>query len=290
MILNDLIFVSSGGTKLDTLDFIDLCSLNEVHNIELSSGTLIESEEIIKHVKQKKITLQPHNYFPPQKNRYIINLAKKSICNDKEFKSILDSQIKIAKKFKRQYLHFHAGYCLDLKAKDLGSEKLKSRILNRSECKDNLYENSDYIVSILKKHELSLLIENNVLNQGVFSQMKANPFLCCDPEEILDIFINKIPETGLLLDLAHLKVSSHTLKFDFFSAVKSLVPITKAVHISDNNGQRDSNEAFDEDSDVLKALNFFGNLNFITIEVYDDNIETLKKQINLVKKIRTVNA
>ena len=120
--------------------------------------------------------------------------------------------------------------------------------------------------------------------------MKANPFLCCDPEEILDIFNNKIPETGLLLDLAHLKVSSHTLKFDFFSAVKSLAPITKAVHISDNNGQRDSNEAFDEDSDVLKALNFFGNLNFITIEVYDDNIETLKNQINLVKKIRTVNA
>ena len=56
MILNDLIFVSSGGTKLDTLDFIDLCSLNEVHNIELSSGTLIESEEIIKHVKQKNNT------------------------------------------------------------------------------------------------------------------------------------------------------------------------------------------------------------------------------------------
>ena len=58
------------------------------------------------------------------------------------------------------------------------------------------------------------------------------------------------------------------------------------MHISDNDGSSDSNLPFDEGSDVLLALEEFGELNFITIEVYDDDMLLLQKQIELIKELR----
>tara|TARA_B100000242_G_scaffold52490_1_gene31408 strand:+ start:16094 stop:16954 length:861 start_codon:yes stop_codon:yes gene_type:complete len=284
--LNELIFVSSGGSKKGTLNFIEGCYKIGIYNIELSSGDLINIEGIIKSAEKKNLTIQAHNYFPPLENNYIINLAKPDLLNDKYFNKILNSQIIIANQFKRKFLHFHAGYCIDLRAKDLGSENLNLKITDRNECINNFYENVSYINSVIKRHGLSLLIENNVLNSALFNKFKQNPFLCCDPEETLEIFKNKNLDINLLLDLAHLKVSSNSMGFDFFKAVKLLAPITQAVHISDNDGKRDSNETFNEQSDVLHALKLLDDLNFITVEVYNDDLDVLKKQIDLVKKIR----
>ncbi len=284
--MNELIFVSSGGSKRGTLNFIKGCSKIGISNIELSSGDLINIEGLIKSAEQKNLIIQPHNYFPPQENDYIINLANPDLSNDKYFNKILNSQIIIANQFKRKFLHFHAGYCIDLKAKDLGSENLNLKILDRNECINSFNENVSYINSIIKIHGLSLLIENNVLNSALFNKLKQNPFLCCDPYETLEIFGNKNLDINLLLDLAHLKVSSNSLGFDFFNAVELLAPITQAVHISDNDGKRDSNETFNDQSDVLQALKLLDDLNFITVEVYNDDLDILKNQIDLIKKIR----
>ena len=55
--MNELIFVSSGGSKKGTLNFIEGCYKIGIHNIELSSGDLINIEGIIKYAEQKSESL-----------------------------------------------------------------------------------------------------------------------------------------------------------------------------------------------------------------------------------------
>ena len=81
-------------------------------------------------------------------------------------------------------------------------------------------------------------------------------------------------------------MSAKTLGFDFLDAAKLLVPITRAVHISDNDGKLDLNNFFNAQSDVLNALKLFGHLDFITVEVYCDVLKILQDQIKLVQEYR----
>tara|TARA_B100000963_G_C22522722_1_gene623801 strand:+ start:151 stop:1032 length:882 start_codon:yes stop_codon:yes gene_type:complete len=287
--LNDLIFISSGGSNLSAKEFLSLVADHGLNNIELSSGNLVDYKALIKFAKSKNLTIQPHNYFPPNKDNYVINLAKKNIIKDYQFKEILTAQINIAKHFNRKFLHYHAGYCFELSSTDFGVKKLeRSPIFAKHTCIKNFHDNTKEISEILEKKGLKLLIENNVVNLGAFNTFGQNPFLCADPDEILSILNTTDIFIGLLLDLAHLKVSSHTLKFDFFEAVRKLMPITSAIHISDNDGCQDTNQAFDEKSDVLQALKLFKNLDFITVEVYSNDLNKIKNQVNLVKKIREI--
>ncbi len=288
IILDELIFISSGGSKQSTVDFLNESSRFGVENVELSSGQQVNVDEIIKLAKKTGLLIQPHNYFPPQKNNFVINLAKPNIETDLYFNQLLESQILIAKNFRRNYLHFHAGYCVDLKPKDLGSENLNLEIIDKDRCKSIFLKNIKYINNILNVNGLNLLIENNVLNSAVYRKRKLNPFLCCDPNEILELLSPIASDAKLLLDLAHLKVSAKTLGFNFMNAVERLAPITRAIHISDNDGARDSNDIIDEKSDVLQALKYFDNLNFITVEVYTDDFAVLQDQVKLVKKMRSI--
>ena len=58
------------------------------------------------------------------------------------------------------------------------------------------------------------MIENNVLSKNNKICFEENPFLMCDANECEKV-INSCPENvKLLIDVAHLKVSSNSLNFD----------------------------------------------------------------------------
>ena len=86
------VFISTGGFyKFKGTDVIKILTRAGIQDIELSGGKNLNKKEIerIIHLKQQ-YNLRMHNYFPPPKKKFIINLASsnKKILN----KSI--SQIK----------------------------------------------------------------------------------------------------------------------------------------------------------------------------------------------------
>ena len=101
-------------------------------------------------------------------------------------------------------------------------------------------------------------------------------------KEIIDFFRDLDPNVGLLLDVAHLKVSSNSEKFNLIEGYKKIYPLIDAFHLSDNNGEKDSNSIIKKNSWFLKRLK--KNLDYYSIEVYIDDIKKLKKQIELVNK------
>lgn len=126
------------------------------------------------------------------------------------------------------------------------------------------------------------MVENNVISDKNFREFKENPFLLTNPKEIKKFFSKLDSNIGLLLDVAHFKVSSNSEKFNLKKGYKQIFKFIKAIHLSDNNGKADTNSKIKKDSWFLKILK--KNLDYYSIEVYSKNIKLLKSQINLIKK------
>ena len=99
--------------------------------------------------------------------------------------------------------------------------------------------------------------------------------------------MKKLPKNvGLILDTGHLKVTCKTLKLNLLKEYKKIFKHIKAYHLSDNNGLADTNNLFTAKAWWFKKFN--KKLDYYTIEVYDDDLLKLKKQVSIIEnKINT---
>ena len=73
-----MIYVSTSGIKKESvLDIIDELIESGINNIELSGGTkpIDNLDDKILSYKNKNINFLLHNYFPPPKENFVINIA-----------------------------------------------------------------------------------------------------------------------------------------------------------------------------------------------------------------------
>ena len=59
---------------------------------------------------------------------------------------------------------------------------------------------------------------------------------------------------GFLLDIGHLKVSSKTLKKNFYEELRKTVKISDALHLSDNDGISDLNHPLKTNSKIWNII------------------------------------
>ena len=83
----------------------------------------------------------------------------------------------------------------------------------------------------------------------------------------------------LLIDVAHLKVSSKTLNFDPIKYLSKMNKWIEAYHLSDNNGKADENKNLNSKSWFWKYLN--KDAKYCTLELRDLRIKNIKSQIKL---------
>ena len=278
-----MIYISTGGFRNQTGSHIyNKLKKNGIKNIELSGGKYEKNSN--KKIKKFK-NVQLHNYFPPPKKSFVLNLSttNKKIAN-KSIKFI-KRNIKLSKIVGAKYYSFHAGFRIDPKPNQLGKKIKYTKIIGPKIAKDNFLKRVKSLNNFAKKNNIKLLIENNVISKKNLEEFGQNPLLMCDPNEILSFF-KKIKshnlDIGFLLDVAHLKVSAKTLGFNLQKAHKDLREIITAYHLSDNNGLIDSNKKFTNKSWFWKNIN--NQAKFFTIEVYNLSLNGYKKLIKIVKK------
>jgi sugar phosphate isomerase/epimerase len=100
---------------------------------------------------------------------------------------------------------------------------------------------------------------------------------------------------NLLLDVAHLFVSSNTLGKNFSEEFIALNSLSDYLHISDNNGLSDENKRLSIGSEIYRALSLADlNNKTFTLEINDDLeglaesfsfLECLVSKDNSIKKI-----
>tara|TARA_B100002019_G_scaffold292024_1_gene313912 strand:+ start:3427 stop:4275 length:849 start_codon:yes stop_codon:yes gene_type:complete len=275
------VYVSTGGfSKLSGYSASKKLLKNNIKNVELSGG-LFEKNSINKISKlTKKINFRIHNYFPPPKNPFVLNIASLNKKSSKRSMDHVYSSIKHCKKLNSDFYSFHAGFLCDPKVDHLGKKFFTKKMFNRKKAINVFLKRINKISKFATKLNVNILVENNVLN----SRYKPydNPFLMADEKEIMNI-LKKFPKNvKLLLDVAHLKVSSQTFKFDAKKALIRLNPYIGGYHLSDNDGKTDSNDFFSEKSWFWKYLR--KDLNYYSIEVYSENIKKIYKIHNKLIK------
>ena len=279
------VYVSSGFYKnenpVDTLkNFIK----NKIHDIELSGGNYINQKQIneIRLLNKKKSKIRIHNYFPPPKSKFVINLASQDKIIIKKSLQQLKKSILLSKKLNNEYFSFHAGFRFDPKPKQLGKKFKKISLLNKNKSEKIFLKNLIKLNLFAKKNNVKLLIENNVINKKNFKIFKGNPLLLTNPTDIIN-FYKKTPKSiGFLLDVGHLKVSSVSENFKLKDSILKLNKITNGYHLSDNNGLEDQNKNFTKKAWFIKYLK--KNLNYYTLEIYKTNIKKIYKTKLMLEK------
>ena len=264
------VYISSGGFNKITPELaINKLKSYGVKNIELSGG--VYSKKTLQKLvaKKKNFNFQIHNYFPPPKKPFVFNLASNNPKIAKLSFEHAKHAIDCSKKLNSKFYSFHAGFLCDIKINELGKKIKKRKLYNRNKSISLFINRVKKLSKIAKKKNIDLLIENNVITKKNKNEFGSNPLLMCDPKETLKIAKQFPRNTKLLIDVAHLKVSSKTLKFSLSEMFNICNKYIGGYHLSDNNGKSDSNSMIKYNSWFWKYLN--NNLNYFSLEVYNLN-------------------
>ena len=278
-----MIYLSTGGFHENTfLEVAEKLDSSVIKGLELSAGKYTDNllSDIDKVKKDYSVAL--HNYFPVPKEPFVFNLAS---CNREVLlKSMQHAKnaIALSAKYGCPFFSFHAGYLLDPNVNELGQTIKEKKLIDRDIGLDQFIKNVNELSVYAKGLNIELLIENNVLSQANQQSFKSNPLLMVDSVETEKIFNEVNDNVHLLIDVAHLKVSANSLGFSAVDYLNRFKSITRAYHLSDNDGTEDSNKGFDESAWFWKHIR--KDLNYYSIEVYDQNIANLQHQYQLVSK------
>jgi len=250
--------------------------------LEFSSGLPYnaDTEKIYAAAEVKKI---PHNYFPAPEIPFVLNLASSnSAIRDQSIQHCVKG-LHLSKLANAPFFSAHAGFCIDPNPEELGRKITYNTGFDKQEHTRLFLASLEIILDEAERLDIGFLIENNVIAAFNLVNGSENPLLCCEHEEIINILraVNN-NRLGLLLDTAHLKVSCQTLGIDKNNEVDLLEPHIKAIHHSDNDGLKDTNDPMGDGYWFLPYMKRFSSLPQV-IEVKNIDLSEIKQQVKLLQ-------
>ncbi len=281
-----MIYISSSCVKHKKIkDSVQELVDNGFKNIELSGGTEYYDnlEKDLLELKNKyNLNYICHNYFPPPKEHFVLNLAS---LNDEVYSKTINhlkASIVLSKKLGALKFGFHAGFFIDIKVDEIGKKISKENLFDKDISIQRFCDGFKILQDFTAN--LNLYIENNVFSStNASTYNNENIFMLTNYDEYKDL--KKMINFNLLLDIAHLKVSNNTQNLDFEIQFSNMVKESDCIHISDNDSLHDLNNALDKDSNIIKLLKK-ENLKDkdFTIEIYN-KIEAIKESYKILKGI-----
>jgi sugar phosphate isomerase/epimerase len=288
---DSMIYVSTACVRHNAIkDSVLELAQNGYKNIELTGGTTYYDgyENDLLELKEKyNLNYLLHNYFPPPKEHLILNIAS---LNDNLYQRSVEHclhAVALCKLLGSKKYGIHAGFLIDFTPEEAGKEISLRKVNDRNEAIRQSSRAWD-LISDAAGDEVTLYIENNVYSQTNYKTYGGNnPFLLTDFEGYLEL-AERLNFT-VLLDLAHLKVSCHTLNLDFVSQSRQLMKETDYFHISGNDGLHDQNYGIQNDLDVIKFLencDLAGKT--FTLEVYN-GLDSIRSSFDKVEALINKN-
>jgi len=274
-----MIYVSSSCVKANLIkESVSVLAKAGFRQIELSGGTEYYTDfeiDLLRLRDKYDLNYLLHNYFPPPKDHFVINLA--SLDRDIYARSIdhCKTAIELSKKLGGYKYAIHAGFLIDIRKEEIGS-KISFTNLNNSKKALQKMKEAWEILNDTAGCKLELYLENNVYsktNKKTF--LNRNPFLFSTYEGMLTL--KDQIEFQPLLDLAHLKVSSNILGLNFKDQIEQIIPFTDYLHLSGNDGFHDQNLGIYDEKVMLAMLKKHGIKDrTITLEIYGNMVDLIK--------------
>lgn len=277
----------------DVRRVLDVYGKAGINNVELGSlhqymgdGT----EEIIRYKQNYNMNFIVHHYFPPPKNSVVINLASQNLAILKKSLRQIKNSIKFCNDLGIKLFSFHAGFRMDPNREfrpDGGFQFDKDKPLASYDKAFETFvrlveEINDYAI----KKGVKLAVENNVVSKYNLLNGENKFLLGCDYKDF-DRLFKEVPShnLGLLLDLGHLKVTSHWLNFNKYEFIERLKDKVFLIHLHDNDGKNDQHKKVKRNSWWREILHrkCFQDVPTV-LEAIDLDIEEILECQELVKK------
>ncbi len=263
-----------------------------VSNVELTAG-LIRDDAMRAHIRDavdSGMRFLTHNYFPPPPEHFVLNVASDDPVSYDRSVAMVREAMAIAHEVKAPFHSLHAGFAVGLTPAMLGQPEVQANAFAKVDF-DRGKAYRRMVEAVIKLGDeaaalgLNLLLENNVLAPSFYRRVQRDPLLMTRPEEAIQLVQDVArPNVGLLVDVAHAFVSSHALGFDPHKFLTDAAPHIRALHLSGNDGQRDSNEAFDEQAWFAPRLREFADRTMV-IEVYNLDDDSMRRQVDIVQRL-----
>lgn len=284
-------FVSTGCFTAESLhEIIALCIQNGL-DLEMSSSVPFSPDNVCLVKKAKEnLRLLVHNYFPPPSVPFVLNLASTDPEVHRSSIELCRYAIRLCGEIGAPFYSVHAGFALHLNHLDLGNPRAQGHISEQERIpRERAYET--FLATIRKlssfadDENVELLVENNVVAVENIARDGANPLLLSDPDEIRTFFNDlSLPNVGLLLDTGHAKVSAATLGISPERYLEELAPLIRCLHLSDNDGRRDTNLPITAEAWFAPFLAKLATVPMV-IEAYRISMEKILQQRQLVRRL-----
>jgi sugar phosphate isomerase/epimerase len=281
-----MIYISSSCVKNAKIkDSVEQLATNGFQNIELSGGTEFYENfenDLIELKDRYKLNYRCHNYFPPPKKHFVLNLAS---LNDETFQasySHLQRVVNLSNRLGADKFAFHAGFFIDIKLNEIGKKLSRDNLFDKKKAIDRFCK--AYVDVKKQSKNVVLFIENNVFSRTNSDTYDGeNPFMLTNFNEYKALK-NKI-DYNLLLDVAHLKVSAKTLKLDWEDEFEKMMDVSSYIHISDNDGFHDLNNELTKTSTMTSMLKQSDTRNKdFTLEIYD-GMDAIKRSHETLSEV-----
>lgn len=280
------VYVSTSclANESNVFDVLEAYSPAGLRRVELGSRHEYFAPLSAADFRQFNFNYLVHNCFPPPEKPIILNLASQNSAILKESLLHMKRAIDFCHSLDIQLFTFHAGFCLD------PDDKLRfprEHPFDYDTSFNTFVESVNEINRYAQDRGIRLAVENNVLAERNLVNRYNQFLLLCRAEEFERLWDRvSSANVGMLLDLGHLKVSSHWLQFDRYEFVDRIKDRVFAFHLHDNDGKVDEHAKLDEKSWCWEIVSdkCFGGLPLI-LESSRLDIEQIICQVCLIENI-----
>lgn len=282
------IYFSSGSFVASSLAaMLDQCEKEALPGLEFSSGLPYAPAmlEEARGAAARPINFLVHNYFPPPAEPFVLNLASSEEATLSASHALCRRGIDLCGELDAPFYSVHSGFAMNLQAGQLGRPDAQAglathRRIDRGLADEIFARSVRELTAYAQVRGRALLLENNVLTRAQAAAGRADSLLMTSPREVR-AFLDEHPGAGFLLDVAHAKVAARALGFapeEFFELLADRIG---ALHLSENDGERDNNGQFDRTAWFVPFLKDFAHVPMV-IEVYRLTAEERARQYDVL--------
>lgn len=280
------VYISTGAFRTrDIHDLFQIATDHSIRHIELSAG-LTHSPDTVELVRRKArqgFCFLLHNYFPAPVKDFVLNLASSDATVIHQSIEMCKEAIDLAEELGIPFYSLHCGFTFNADGRNLGNaSQMNLPRIPIEEAKRIFVGNLSAVCRYAANRHVKIAIENNVLAE--FASKEQGAYLGVTPKDLLEILdMADQPNLGVLLDLAHAKVSDNFLGFGLQRMVDMVKHHIIAVHISENDGRHDQNLPIGGQSPLLQYVEQLRG-NDIVLEAYNLAPDQIKEQKALLER------
>ena len=267
----------------DIFRVLDSYCSNGISHVELGIGR--KPAAPLSRIRHYGFSLLAHHYFPPPRDRFVVNLASQDAALLAQSIAQVKRSIDFCSRFNIPLFSFHGGFCADPDSGFCFSGS--ARITPYQLAFDTFAASVKEVNSHAQARGVRLAVENNVLSRSTLRDGGNRLLLLCEAAEFERLWERVASDNiGILLDLGHLRVSASWLGFDADAFIEEVKGKISALHINDNDGRSDTHGRVDKGSWCLEAISRHHLAGLpVILESANRTMAEVKEQVGIIEDL-----